>query len=195
LTIVGLRDRALIALMAFTHLRTRRCGRRYARRRLLRPRQALVGRLHEKDGKRHEMPAQAYLDAYLEAAKIVEAKKTLFFRGAGRSGDLTESPMHRIDVYRMIRRRTAAAGIDADMCCHTFRATGLTNFLANGGTLENAQAMAITPARGRRSSMTAPATRSRSMRSKELRFKSRQSAITSSTSKRRARRWPVFQIS
>ena len=34
------------------------------------------------------------------------------------------------------------AGIDADMCCHTFRATGLTNFLANGGTLENAQAMA-----------------------------------------------------
>jgi hypothetical protein len=34
------------------------------------------------------------------------------------------------------------AGIDADMCCHTFRATGLANFLANGGTLENAQAMA-----------------------------------------------------
>ena len=28
------------------------------------------------------------------------------------------------------------------MCCHTFRATGLTNFLANGGTLENAQVMA-----------------------------------------------------
>ena len=50
--------------------------------------------------------------------------------------------MHRIDVWRMIRRRAVAAGIDADMCCHTFRATGLTNFLANGGTLENAQAMA-----------------------------------------------------
>jgi integrase len=48
----------------------------------------------------------------------------------------------RIDVWRMIRRRAAAAGIDAEMCCHTFRATGLTNFLANGGTLENAQAMA-----------------------------------------------------
>jgi integrase/recombinase XerD len=39
-------------------------------------------------------------------------------------------------------RRAKATGIDADMCCHTFRATGLTNFLANGGTLENAQAMA-----------------------------------------------------
>jgi integrase len=55
---------------------------------------------------------------------------------------LTDLPMHRIDVWRMIRRRATAAGIDADMCCHTFRATGLTNFLANGGTLENAQAMA-----------------------------------------------------
>jgi integrase/recombinase XerD len=50
--------------------------------------------------------------------------------------------MHRIDVWRMIRWRAEKADIDAEMCCHTFRATGLTNFLANGGTLENAQAMA-----------------------------------------------------
>jgi site-specific recombinase XerD len=50
--------------------------------------------------------------------------------------------MHRVDVWRMVRRGAAAAGMDAEMCCHTFRATGLTNFLANGGTLENAQAMA-----------------------------------------------------
>jgi site-specific recombinase XerD len=55
-------------------------------------------------------------------------------------GALTTLPMHRVDVWRMVRRRAEKAGIDADMCCHTFR--GLTNFLANGGTLENAQAMA-----------------------------------------------------
>ena len=42
----------------------------------------------------------------------------------------------------MIRRRAKKAGIDADMYRHTFRATGLTNFLADGGALENAQAMA-----------------------------------------------------
>ena len=36
---------------------------------------------------------------------------------------------------------TGKVGIDAGMCFHTFHATRLTNFLANGGTLENAQAM------------------------------------------------------
>jgi integrase/recombinase XerD len=50
--------------------------------------------------------------------------------------------MHRVDCWRMIRRRCAAAGFDADICCHTFRATGITAYLDNNGTLENAQAMA-----------------------------------------------------
>jgi integrase len=82
-------------------------------------------------------------DAYMHAAGLFEAKGTPLFRSADwHGGALTHLPMHRVDVWRMIRRRAAAAGIDADMCCHTFRATGLTNFLANGGTLENAQAMA-----------------------------------------------------
>jgi integrase/recombinase XerD len=39
-------------------------------------------------------------------------------------------------------RRAKGAGIDAEMCCHTFRATGITAYLDNSGTLENAQAMA-----------------------------------------------------
>ena len=104
-------------------------------------------RLNEKGGKVHEMPAhhnlEAYLDAYMHAAGLFGAKGTPLFRSADwHGGALTALPMHRIDVWRMIRRRAAAAGIDADMCCHTFRATGLTNFLANGGTLENAPAMA-----------------------------------------------------
>jgi integrase/recombinase XerD len=104
-------------------------------------------RLNEKGGKVHEMPAhhnlEAYLDAYMHAAELFGAKGTPLFRSADwHGGALTSLPMHRIDVWRMIRRRAEKAGIDADMCCHTFRATGLTNFLANGGTLENAQAMA-----------------------------------------------------
>ena len=75
-------------------------------------------------------------------ARADGAKGTPLFRSADwHGGALTALPMHRIDVWRMIRRRAAAAGIDAEMCCHTFRATGLTNFLANGGTLENAQAV------------------------------------------------------
>jgi integrase len=50
--------------------------------------------------------------------------------------------MHRVDVYRMIKRRAKAAGISESTCCHTFRATGITVYMENGGTLENAQAIA-----------------------------------------------------
>jgi integrase len=42
----------------------------------------------------------------------------------------------------MIRRRAGAAGILAPIGNHTFRATGITAYLGNGGTLEHAQSMA-----------------------------------------------------
>jgi integrase len=163
--VFGLRDRALIGLIAYSFARVLAAigmrvedyyneGKRW------------WVRLHEKGGKPHEMPAhhnlEAYLDAYLQAAGIGKAKKTHIFRSArGRTGELTESPMHRVDVYRMIRRRARDDGLDAEICCHTFLATGITAYLENGGTLEIAQAMAAHEARARRSSTTAPATKSR----------------------------------
>jgi integrase len=63
-------------------------------------------------------------------------------RRRNRTGALTSEPMHRIDVYRMIRRRAAEAGFNQKLGCHVFRATGITAYLEAGGTLENAQAMA-----------------------------------------------------
>ena len=42
----------------------------------------------------------------------------------------------------MIRKRAAAAGIPGEIGCHTFRATGITAYLSNGGVLEHAQEMA-----------------------------------------------------
>ena len=42
----------------------------------------------------------------------------------------------------MIKRRASAAGLPASTCCHTFRATGITAYLSNGGTLEHAQQIA-----------------------------------------------------
>jgi hypothetical protein len=85
-------------------------GRRHARRRLLRTGKRWWVRLHEKGGKRHEIPChhnlEAYLDAYLQAARILDAKKSPLFRSArGRTDELTELAMHRVDVWRMIRRR------------------------------------------------------------------------------------------
>lgn len=50
--------------------------------------------------------------------------------------------MARVDVYRMVRRRARDAGIQTTIGCHSFRATGITAYLKNGGRLELAQQMA-----------------------------------------------------
>ena len=93
------------------------------------------------------MPAhhtlEAYLDAYIEAAKTRDVGKAALFRSAAsRTGTLTEKPMHRVDAWRMVQRRAADLGTRVRIGCHTFRATGITAYLEAGGTLENAQAMA-----------------------------------------------------
>jgi integrase len=49
--------------------------------------------------------------------------------------------MTRTDVLRMVKRRALEAGPPSSTCCHTFRATCITAYLENGGTLENAQAI------------------------------------------------------
>ena len=145
-TLVGLRDRALIAVMTFAFARigavvAMRVEDYYANGK------RWWVRLHEKGGKRHEMPAhhtlEAYLDAYIVAAGIRDAGKAPLFRSAvRRTGVLTETPMHRVDAWRMIQRRAADLGTKVRIGCHTFRATGITAYLEAGGTLENAQVMA-----------------------------------------------------
>jgi integrase len=103
-------------------------------------------RLHEKGGKRHEVPchhnAEAYLDAYLGAAGIRDEKKSPLFRSVDGRRRITANAMARTDVLRMVKRRAGAAGLPSSTCCHTFRATGITAYLENGGTIENAQMIA-----------------------------------------------------
>jgi site-specific recombinase XerD len=143
----GLRDRALIATMVYSFARIGAVlammvedyypqGKRWWLR------------LHEKGGKRHDVPChhllEEYLDAYCEAARLWDQKKNPLFRTitntAGRP--LTELPMRQADAWRMIRRRARVAGIETAIGCHTFRATGITAYLENGGTLEHAQQIA-----------------------------------------------------
>ena len=50
--------------------------------------------------------------------------------------------MTRHAALKMIQRRARHAGVLTPICCHSFRATGITNYLLNGGTLEKAQKMA-----------------------------------------------------
>lgn len=104
-------------------------------------------RFHEKGGKLHEVPvhhaAEEFLDAYLRAAGIEGDKPCPLFRAAsGKVDALSENPLSRHDVFRMIQRRAKAAGLPHGVCCHTFRATGITAYLENGGTIEKAQAIA-----------------------------------------------------
>lgn len=84
-----------------------------------------------------------YLEEYIAAADIAQDKKGPLFRTSkGRGGELAERPLLQSDVWRMIRRRAAEAGIETEIGCHTFRATGITAYLKNGGRLEIAQQMA-----------------------------------------------------
>ncbi len=145
-TVVGLRDRALIATMIYTFGRVGAVIKMRGEDYYTQGRRGWV-RLHEKGGKRHEMPCnnnlEAYLDAYISAAGIAEDRKGYLFRSTrGRTRQLTTNPLAQADVYRMIRRRAFAAGIKTRIGNHTFRATGITQYLRNGGRRELAQQMA-----------------------------------------------------
>jgi site-specific recombinase XerD len=142
----GLRDRALIGLMVYTFARVGAAVSMKVEDFFVQGRRGWV-RLHEKGGKEHEMPTHHNLDRYLEeyitAAGIAEDRKEPLFRTTrGRSGELTGNSLLQSDVWRMIRRRALAAGIETEIGCHTFRATGITAYLKNGGKLEIAQQMA-----------------------------------------------------
>jgi integrase/recombinase XerD len=87
--------------------------------------------------------AEAYVDTCLTAAAIATNKKSPLFRTAlAKTGHLTDWRMTRKDALQAIKRRGSRAGLPSNTCNHTFRATGITTFLLNGGTLENAQLIA-----------------------------------------------------
>jgi site-specific recombinase XerD len=143
---VGLRDRALISILLYAFARVEATvamnvedyypqGKRW------------WFRLHEKGGKEHKMPAhhkaEEFMDEYIQALGSVLDKKSPLFRSTvRRTKQLTDRRMTRKDAYEMVRRRARDAGIETQIGCHTFRATGITNYLENGGTLEKAQQMA-----------------------------------------------------
>jgi integrase/recombinase XerD len=144
-TIGGLRDRALIALMAFSFARIGATLEMLVADYFVEREQRWL-RLHEKCGKLHHVPAHptavAYLDAYIVAAGIAADGSGPLFRTLNRHGVLTSKPMSQSDALKMIKRRARQAALPTTIGCHTFRATGITTYLENGGTIEGAQAIA-----------------------------------------------------
>ena len=143
-SLVGLRDRALLSVMVYSFARVSAVVGMRRQDYFLQGTRGWL-RLHEKGGKRHDVPAhhraEAAVEAYLVAGGIEDAKAPLF-QSTDRSGRLSGRSLTRRVVLSMIKRRASAAGLPASTCCHTFRATGITAYLSNGGTLEHAQQIA-----------------------------------------------------
>jgi len=145
-THAGLRDRALIGLMVYSFARIGAALGMRVEDVYTQNRRSWV-RLREKGGKRHAMPChhnlEEYLIAYLDGAGLRSDPKGPLFRTIGRgTGKLTRTVLPQANAYAMIGRRAVAAGIATKLGNHSFRATGITAYLKNGGTLEKAAAMA-----------------------------------------------------
>jgi len=163
-TLVGLRDRAMIATMVYTFARI---GAVIALREkdVFHQQRRLWLRLSEKGGKQQQVPChhnlEAYLDEYMAAAQLGDGATAPLFQTLQRAGpriaivrgadgqqekrsiwQLSGKPMSQPIAWAMVRRRAADAGLDTAVCNHTFRATGITTYLKNGGTIERAAAIA-----------------------------------------------------
>jgi integrase/recombinase XerD len=143
-SVTGLRDRALIGTMIYTFARVGAVLQMNVGDYFIQNRRGWL-RLHEKGGKEHEAPChhklEVFLDEYIAAAGIAGDKDGALFRTTGRA----TGEIHRMaqpDAYRMIERRARQAGIKTKIGNHSLRATGITDYLKNAGTLEHAQAMA-----------------------------------------------------
>ncbi len=144
--VIALRDRALIGLMVFA------CPRISAAL-SIRVGDYLKGgegpriRFLDKGSKTREIPVNSLLaeifNDYLLAAEILGDDDGPFFRVTrGSSGVLKRKPMNRHDAYQMIKRRARRFGLSDEISNHSFRGTGITMFLKNGGTIEKAQELA-----------------------------------------------------
>lgn len=144
--LIGLRDRALIGLMVYTFARisaavNMKVGDVYIQNR------RLWLSLQEKGGKQAQLPChhtlEEYLTEYLDTADLWQSPKSPLFPSAiPKTNKLTDLPLHPVNAYAMVIRRSNAAGIKTKICNHTFRGTGITTFLENKGSIEIAAEIA-----------------------------------------------------
>jgi site-specific recombinase XerD len=143
--LIGLRDRALIGLMGYTFARVGAVVTMKVQDYYVQKRRGWV-RLHEKGGKVNELPChhnlEMFLDEWLASSGLTKESGAPLFPTMRHGVLVDRTHLAQSEVYRMIRRRAVAAGIGTKISCHSFRATGITTYLQNGGKLEVAQQMA-----------------------------------------------------
>jgi site-specific recombinase XerD len=145
--IVGLRDRAVIGVLAYTGTRIGAVEKlNLSDYRNLGDQRAL--RFREKGGKEREIPVrhdlQAWLAEYIAAAGIAEdSRGTPLFRAAdGKKKALTPDRYKAHSVRQMLKRRLDDAGLPELYSPHSFRVTVVTDLLNQNVPLEDVQYLA-----------------------------------------------------
>src|SRR6476659_7590712 len=104
-------------------------------------------RFQEKRGKEHEVPvhskAKEAVDLWLERSHLASNPSAPLFPSFGKKREAIESRcLDRRSVLKLVGKRAKASGILKRVCCHSFRATGVTEYMNSGGTIEMAQRIA-----------------------------------------------------
>src|SRR5271166_1875001 len=104
-------------------------------------------RLHEKRGKIHEVPAHSKareaIDQWLLVSDLGSKPAAPLFPAFGKDKKTIElRHMGRTSVWKLVQARALASGLQKRVCCHSFRATGITEYMNSGGTIEIARQIA-----------------------------------------------------
>jgi len=140
---VGLRDRAVLAVLIYTAARVGAVAKLTAKDLVHDGSQSAL-RFSEKGGKSREIPVrhdlEGFLLDYVRAAGIAEGP--LFRTANRRARTLTRNAMTGIDACRMMKRRLKAAGLPGHFSPHSFRVATVTDLLAQNIPLEDVQYLA-----------------------------------------------------
>jgi site-specific recombinase XerD len=145
--IVGLRDRAIIAILIYTAARIGAVAK-LDNEHYYDDGDQYYLRFAEKSGKSREIPVrhdlQGLINEYLSASGLVddEPKTSLFRTTAGRTKRLTENRMTAGDMGRMVKRRMRDACLPSRLSPHSFRVATVTNLLEQGVPLQDVQYLA-----------------------------------------------------
>ncbi len=145
--IVGLRDRAIVAVLVYTAARIGAVAGLTVGSFAISDSQPFL-RFHEKGGKVREIPARSdlavYLSAYLDEAGLLSAPSiSPLFRRIDRKGKaLTSHAMTADGMGRMLKRRMADIGLPGELSPHSFRVGAITDLLSQGVPLEDVQNLA-----------------------------------------------------
>ncbi len=145
--VVGLRDRAIVAILIYTASRAGAVAT-LRRRSFYHAGDQWMLHFEEKGGKSREIPVRHDLEQilfeYLDAAGIRNARKDapLFRTAYKKTGQLTHNSMYVVDVCRMVKRRLKDASLHTRLSPHSFRVTTITDLLEQGVPLEDVQRLA-----------------------------------------------------